>query len=129
MYKNGQGVPQDFVLAHMWFNFSGSNGGKDAVTNRNLVEKKCLNSKQKKHKRRQETGNQRNGKMTYENYKNGMLRVFVVLSIPLVVVTYFEYDLSFTNNFFYSVEILFQTLVIFGCIYLFSLLIIKPFIK
>ena len=67
--------------------------------------------------------------MTYENYKNGMLRVFVVLSIPLVLVTYFEYDLSFTNKFFYSVEILFQTLVIFGCIYLFSLLIIKPFIK
>ena len=67
--------------------------------------------------------------MTYENYKTGMLRVFVVLSIPLVLVTYFEYDLSFTNKFFYSVEILFQTLVIFGFIYLFSLLIIKPFIK
>ena len=72
---------------------------------------------------------ERRNNMTYENYKNGMLRVFVVLSIPLVLVTYFEYDLSFTNNFFYSVEILFQTLVIFGCIYLFSLLIIKPFIK
>ena len=67
--------------------------------------------------------------MTYENYKTGMLRVFIVLSIPLVLVTYFEYDLSFTNKFFYSVEILFQTLVIFACIYLFSLLIIKPFIK
>ena len=67
--------------------------------------------------------------MTYENYKNGMLRVFVVLSIPLVLVTYFEYDLSFTNMFFYSVEILFQTLVIFGFIYLFSLLIGKPFIR
>ena len=67
--------------------------------------------------------------MTYENYKTGMLRVFVVLSVPLVLVTYFEYDLSFTNKFFYSVEILFQTLVIFACIYLFSLLIVKPFIK
>ena len=67
--------------------------------------------------------------MTYENYKTGMLRVFVVLSIPLVLVTYFEYDLSFTNKFFYSVEILFQTLVIFWCIYLISLLIVKPFIK
>ena len=67
--------------------------------------------------------------MTYENYKTGMLRVFVVLSIPLALVTYFEYDLSFTNKFFYSVEILFQTLVVFGCIYLFSLLIIKPFIR
>jgi hypothetical protein len=67
--------------------------------------------------------------MTYENYKNGMLRVFVVLSIPLVLVTYFEYDLSFTNKFFYSIEILFQTLVVFGFIYLFSLLIVKPFIR
>jgi hypothetical protein len=67
--------------------------------------------------------------MTYENYKTGMLKVFVVLSIPLVLVTYVEYDLSFTNKFFYSVEILFQTLVVFGCIYLFSLLIIKPFIR
>ena len=67
--------------------------------------------------------------MNYENYKNGMLRVFVVLSIPLVLVTYFEYDLSFTNKFFYSIEILFQTLVIFGFIYLFSLLIVKPFIR
>ena len=63
--------------------------------------------------------------MTYENYKNGMLRVFVVLSIPLVLVTYFEYDLSLTNKFFYSLEILSQTLVIFGCIFLISLLIAK----
>ena len=67
--------------------------------------------------------------MTYENYKIGMLRVFVVLSIPLVLVTYFEHDLSFTNRFFYSVETLFQTLVFFGCVYLFSLLIVKPFFR
>ena len=40
MYDNGQGVPQDYVLAHMWWNLSGSNGFKDAVTNRNIVEKK-----------------------------------------------------------------------------------------
>ena len=48
--------------------------------------------------------------MTYENYKNGMFRVFIVLSIPLELVTYFQYDLSFTNKFFYSLEILSQTL-------------------
>ena len=66
--------------------------------------------------------------MNYENYKNGMFRVFIVLSIPLGLVTYFEYDLSFANNFFYSLEILSQTLVIFWCIYLISLLIVKPFI-
>ena len=40
MYQEGAGVPQDYVLAHMWWNLSGSNGNKDAVTNRNIVEKK-----------------------------------------------------------------------------------------
>ena len=40
MYDNGLGVPQDYVLAHMWWNLSGSNGHKDAVTNRNIIEKK-----------------------------------------------------------------------------------------
>ena len=40
MYYKGQGVPKDYALAHMWFNLSGSNGYKDAVTNRNIVEKK-----------------------------------------------------------------------------------------
>ena len=66
--------------------------------------------------------------MTYENYKNGMFRVFIVLSVPLELVTYFHYDLSFVNKFFYSLEILSQTLVIFGFIFLISLLIAKPFI-
>ena len=66
--------------------------------------------------------------MNYENYKKGMFRVFIVLSIPLEIVTYFQYDLSFTNMFFYSLEILSQTLVIFGCIFLISLLVVKPFI-
>jgi len=40
MYAEGEGVPQDYVSAHMWMNLSGSNGHKDAVTNRNIVEKK-----------------------------------------------------------------------------------------
>ena len=66
--------------------------------------------------------------MTYENYKKGMFRVLIVLSIPLELITYYEYDLSFTNKFFYSVEILSQTLVIFWCIYLISLFIVRPFI-
>ena len=66
--------------------------------------------------------------MNYENYKKGMFRVFIVLSIPLEIVTYFQYDLSFTNMFFYSIEIFSQTLVIFGCIFLISLLVVKPFI-
>jgi len=66
--------------------------------------------------------------VTYENYKNGMFRVLIVLSIPLGLITYYEYDLSFANKFFYSLEILSQTLVVFWCIYLISLLIVKPFI-
>ena len=66
--------------------------------------------------------------MTYENYKKGMFRVFIVLSIPLELVTYFQYDLSFANKFFYSLEILSQTLVIFWCIYIISLFVAKPFI-
>ncbi len=65
--------------------------------------------------------------MTYENYKKGMFRVFIVLSIPLELVTYFQYHLSFTNKFFYSLEILSQSLVIFWCIYLISLLVAKAF--
>ena len=44
MYANGRGVPQDYVLAHMWWNLAGSNGDKDAVGNRNIVEKKMTPS-------------------------------------------------------------------------------------
>ena len=40
MYDKGKGVPQDYVLAHMWWNIAGSNGYKNAVENRNTVEKK-----------------------------------------------------------------------------------------
>ena len=61
MYDNGQGVPQDYVLAHMWWNLSGSNGFKDAVTNRNIVEKKM--SKQKIEEAQELARNRRNWKM------------------------------------------------------------------
>jgi hypothetical protein len=40
MYGGGLGVPQDYVLAHMWFNLSGSNGYKDAIKSRNIIEKR-----------------------------------------------------------------------------------------
>ena len=39
-YYEGQGVPQDYVSAHMWLNLSGSNGHKGAVEKRSIVEKK-----------------------------------------------------------------------------------------
>ena len=45
MYAKGTGVLQNYALAHMWFNLSGSNGLKDAVKNRDIIEKKCLNHK------------------------------------------------------------------------------------
>ena len=31
MYNNGQGVPQDYVAAHMWFNLAAASGDKLAV--------------------------------------------------------------------------------------------------
>ena len=34
----GKGVPRDYVSAHMWFNLSGSNGYKDSVINRIIVD-------------------------------------------------------------------------------------------
>ena len=40
MYDQGQGVPQDYVLAHMWWNLSGSQGITNAIKVRKMVEKK-----------------------------------------------------------------------------------------
>ena len=51
MYGHGQGVPQDDVLAYMWWNIAGSNGHKDAVTNRNFLEKRMTPSQIEKAQR------------------------------------------------------------------------------
>jgi hypothetical protein len=40
MYANGFGFSQDYVLAHMWWNIAGSNGYKDAIEYKNIIEKK-----------------------------------------------------------------------------------------
>jgi len=40
LYRQGKGVPQDYVLAHMWWNICGSIGDEVCVRNRNIVEKK-----------------------------------------------------------------------------------------
>jgi len=37
MYLNGQGVPQDYVVAHVWFSLAVVAGSKDAPKNRALV--------------------------------------------------------------------------------------------
>jgi hypothetical protein len=40
MYANGWGVPQDYILAHMWSNLSAAGGHKDAEKNRDFVAAK-----------------------------------------------------------------------------------------
>ena len=37
MYGNGQGVPQDYVQAHKWFNLSAASGDAGALKNRDDV--------------------------------------------------------------------------------------------
>ena len=37
MYANGQGVPQDYVQAHMWSNLSAAQGNALGAKNRNLA--------------------------------------------------------------------------------------------
>ena len=40
MYVNGQGVPQDFVLAYMWLNLSATQGFQSAIKNRDIVARR-----------------------------------------------------------------------------------------
>ena len=37
MYYNSEGVPEDYVLAYMWFNLAAAQGAEDAVGNRDFV--------------------------------------------------------------------------------------------
>ena len=39
MYAEGQGVPQDYVLAHMWMNLAVAKGVQEVVKGRDLLEK------------------------------------------------------------------------------------------
>ncbi len=40
MYANGQGVPQDYLFAHMWGNLAASHGHEDAVKLRDKIATK-----------------------------------------------------------------------------------------
>ena len=40
MYRKGEGVPQDYVYAHMWWNVVASNGDENGGKVRDLVAKK-----------------------------------------------------------------------------------------
>ena len=48
MYYEGQGVPQDYALAHMWLNLTASNGDKDAIKKRSMMEEKMTPSQLEK---------------------------------------------------------------------------------
>ncbi len=39
MYVQGQGVPKDYVLAHMWLNLAAGKGMKEAVKGRDFLRK------------------------------------------------------------------------------------------
>ena len=40
MYEYGEGVLQNYVLAHMWFNIASLNGHKKSKQNYEIIEKK-----------------------------------------------------------------------------------------
>jgi TPR repeat protein len=44
MYRTGQGVPQDYVQAHMWANLAAAQNHKNALVTRNLIAKKMSQS-------------------------------------------------------------------------------------
>jgi TPR repeat protein len=44
MYRDGQGVLQDYVMAHMYWNVAAVSGDKDAIYNRGIVEKDMTSS-------------------------------------------------------------------------------------
>ena len=39
MYANGQGVPEDDVLAYMWWNLAAAQGVEDAQENKDIIER------------------------------------------------------------------------------------------
>ena len=39
-YADGEGVLQDNVTAHMWFNIAGANGAENGRDNREIIERK-----------------------------------------------------------------------------------------
>jgi TPR repeat protein len=40
MYNGGLGVPQDYAIAHMWFNLAAASGDKDAAKHRDFIATK-----------------------------------------------------------------------------------------
>ena len=48
MYFMGQGVLQDYALAHMWYNICSASGNKICLKIRNFLEKKMTPSQMEK---------------------------------------------------------------------------------
>ena len=44
MYDNGEGVPEDKVLAYMWWNLAAANCIEDASTNKGIIAKRMTSS-------------------------------------------------------------------------------------
>ena len=44
MYYHGEGVPEDRVLAYMWWNLAAANGYEDASTNKGIIAKSMTSS-------------------------------------------------------------------------------------
>jgi TPR repeat protein len=40
MYDKGEGVAQDYIRAHMWFNLGAASGAANRVKNRDIVARK-----------------------------------------------------------------------------------------
>ena len=40
LYDNGEGVPEDIVLAYMWFNFAATQGDEGAKENKDSLERR-----------------------------------------------------------------------------------------
>lgn len=40
LYRDGQGVQQDYVLAHMWCSLAATQGNEDAIKNRDIIAEK-----------------------------------------------------------------------------------------
>ena len=44
MYDLGKGVPQDYAMAHMWYNIGAANGHKLGGTNRDSLSKQMTSA-------------------------------------------------------------------------------------
>ena len=44
MYANGSGVPEDKVLAYMWWNLAAANGIENASKNKGIIAKRMTSS-------------------------------------------------------------------------------------